>query len=59
MAVEQCIASCQSVNFGESVTAARMMEYLVAFRGTLPCFELPGGERVTMERAVAALKGEN
>ena len=61
MAIEQCIASCKSLNFGDSTVMAEFMcrmygisDYNVNNR----CIELPDGNVVTPKEAVEYLKAE-
>lgn len=53
-AIEQCIASCKSLNFGDAVVMAAFMRNLYGIDGTVNnrCIELPNGEVVDARGAV-------
>lgn len=57
-AVSQCVASCKSLNFGDSVVMGEFMESLYGTRTSLnnKCIELPNGSTVTPKEAIAWLK---
>ena len=58
-AIEQCIASCKSLNFGDSTV---MEEFMLRLYGisdqhvNIRCIELPNGEVVTPKNAVKWLR---
>lgn len=58
--VEQCIASCKSLNFGDSIVMSRFMETLYGLHNgegkNNRCIELPGGTVVEPKRAIEWLK---
>lgn len=60
-AIEQCVASCRSLNFGDSTVLNTFMEelYGVSRRHNTKCFELPTGEVVDQYKAIEWLKEEN
>jgi hypothetical protein len=59
-AIEQCIASCKSLNFGDSPVMSEFARqiYGLSERGAVNvrCFELPDGRVVTPKEAIAYLK---
>ena len=57
-AVSQCVASCKSLNFGDSVVMGEFMESLYGTRTSLnnKCIELPNGSTVTPKEAIVWLK---
>lgn len=56
-ALEQCIASCKSLNFGDSVVMAHFMSTLYGLNGSIPnCIELPDGRIVDPKSAIEWLK---
>lgn len=59
-AIEQCVASCKSLNFGDSTVLGEFMEnlYGVSRRYNTRCFELPTGEVVTPSEAVDWIKSQ-
>ncbi len=59
-AIEQCIASCKSLNFSDSIVMEKFMSYLYSSRPGVNtrCFELPDGKVVTPAKAIKFLKGE-
>lgn len=61
LAIEQCIASCCSLNFGDYTV---MNEFIARINGAreginLKCMELPDGSIVTPREAMRYLRGEN
>ena len=57
-AIEQCVASCKSLNFSDAVVAEDFVGTL--FRGNAPrCVELPDGRCVTAKKAIEWLKEGN
>ena len=58
-AIEQCVASCKSLNFGDYTVMDTFMDKM--YRGTQKCIVLPSGETVTIKKAVEWLntEGEN
>lgn len=62
-AIEQCIASCKSLNFGDSVVMVEFMKRLYGLsdygsRNTPRCIELPDGKVVKPKEAIEFLKKE-
>lgn len=59
-AIEQCVASCRSFNFGDSTVLGTFMEYIYgASRAyNTRCFELPTGEVVDQYEAIEWLNKE-
>jgi hypothetical protein len=62
-AIEQCAASCKSINFNDSTVMCELMRriYGVADRqGAINtrCFELPDGSVVTPEEAISWIKSQ-
>lgn len=54
-AIEQCIASCKSLNFGDSTVMVRFMQTLCGtddYETNNRCIELPNGTVVTPEEAI-------
>ena len=61
MAIEQCIASCKSLNFGDSPVMSEFMSRLYGISErdvNIRCVELPGGSVVTPKDAIDFLKAE-
>ena len=64
-AVSQCVASCKSINFGDSTVMDKFMESFYGVYGSLNnrCIELPDGSVVAPKEAIKWLKkqqeGEN
>lgn len=58
MAVQQCIASCKSLNFGDYVVMSRFMNMMYGhnYDANRKCIELPTGEIVTPEDALVYLE---
>lgn len=60
-ALEQAIASCKSLNFGDSPVMSEFMKQLYGFadpQANNRCIELPNGSVVTPKEAVAYLKSQ-
>lgn len=61
-AIEQCIASCKSLNFGDSIVMSRFMETLYGLQNgngkNDRCIELPNGTVVDPEGAIEWLKSD-
>lgn len=59
-AIEQCIASCKSLNFGDSIVMSRFMETLYGLQGEKnnKCIELPNGTVVDPKRAIVWLTAD-
>ncbi|MCD8376444.1 MAG: hypothetical protein LUD69_05825 [Oscillospiraceae bacterium] len=63
-AIEQCIASCKSLNFGDSIVMSEFMRRLYGFsprasdRINIRCIELPDGTVVDPKGAVAWLNSQ-
>lgn len=59
-AIEQCIASCKSLNFGDSIVMSRFMETLYGLRSEKnnKCIELPNGTVVDPKRAIVWLTAD-
>lgn len=59
-AIEQCIASCKSLNFGDSTVMDRFMNMMYGHADgrNMRCIELPDGRVVTPKDAVGYLKKE-
>lgn len=60
-AIEQCVASCKSLNFGDSIVASYFVECL--FKGNNAnendvCIELPDGDVVNATKAIEWLKSQ-
>ena len=55
-AIEQCVASCKSLNFGDYTVMDTFMDKM--YRGTQKCIVLPSGETVTIKKAVEWLNAE-
>lgn len=57
-AIEQCIASCKSLNFGDSPVMSDFMNrmYGLGGYGAVKCIELPDGKIVTPKDAIKYLK---
>lgn len=57
-AIEQCIASCKSLNFGDSTVMDRFMNMMYGHNDgrNIRCIELPDGRVVTPKEAVDYLK---
>ncbi len=60
-AIEQCVASCMSLNFADSTVIRSFMVDLYKSKDTYKCVELPDGSRVTVAEAIKFLNesGEN
>lgn len=59
-ALEQCVASCKSLNFGDSVVMGTFAGKFWSGRGTdTRCIELPDGRVVTPKDAIAWLKEQD
>lgn len=61
MALEQCIASCKSLNFGDSTVMSEFMSRLYGisdYNVNMRCVELPDGSVVTPKEAIDYLKAE-
>lgn len=59
-AIEQCIASCKSLNFGDSIVMSRFMETLYGLQSEKnnKCIELPNGTVVDPKRAIVWLTAD-
>lgn len=59
-AIEQCIASCKSLNFGDSIVMSRFMEVLYGLQSEKNnrCIELPNGTVVDPKRAIVWLTAD-
>lgn len=59
-AIEQCIASCKSLNFGDGIVMGRFMEILYGEDSSSndKCIELPTGKVVRAREAIAWLKAQ-
>ncbi len=60
-AVEQCMASCMSLNFGDSVVMKEFMCYIYGLSGSYTghrCFVLPDGTETTAKGAIEWLKAQ-
>ena len=60
-AIEQCVASCKSLNFGDSTVMSEFMSRLYEisdYKVNIRCIELPDGRVVTPKEAVEYLKQE-
>ena len=60
-AIEQCIASCKSLNFADSAVMNEFMQRLYGisdYHVNRTCLELPDGSIVDPQGAIAYLKGE-
>lgn len=60
-AIEQCIASCKSLNFSDSTVMSEFMSRLYEisdYKVNIRCIELPDGRVVTPKEAVEYLKQE-
>lgn len=57
-AVNQCEASCRSINVNEHATMSVFMDGVYGINGVVPfrCFELPDGRILTAKEAAAALR---
>lgn len=56
-AIEQCIASCKSLNFCDSPVMSEFMNRIYGIGGyTMKCIELPDGKIVTPKEAINYLK---
>lgn len=53
-AIENCVASCKSLNFGDYTVMDTFMEKM--YRGTQKCIVLPNGETVAIKSAIEWLK---
>lgn len=61
MALEQCVASCKSLNFGDSPVMNEFMSHLYGISGyqeSVRCIELPDGRIVAPKEAIEFLKTE-
>lgn len=61
-AIEQCVASCASLNFGDSVVMQEFMSRLYGisdYSVNIKCIELPDGSVVTPKEAIEYLKSED
>lgn len=61
MAIEQCIASCKSLNFGDSAVMSEFMARIYGMSNydvNMRCVELPNGNTVTPKEAIEFLKAE-
>lgn len=59
MALEQCIASAQSLNFADSTVMSNFMQRVYGLVGAnMTCFELPDGRVVDPKGAIDYLKAE-
>lgn len=61
-AIEQCIASCKSLNFADSAVMIEFMRQLYGLsdnKKNVRCFELPDGNVVGPKEAIQYLKEEN
>lgn len=56
-AIEQCMASCRSINFNDGAVMEEFIQSLYD-EDTPRCIELPNGELATPSEAIAFLKGE-
>ncbi len=54
-AFEQCMASCRSLNFGDSTVICNFMSKL--YDTSTKCIELPNGDIVTQAEAISWIKG--
>lgn len=60
-AIEQCIASCKSLNFGDGIVMSEFMSAMYGLSGYQAnnrCIELPDGRIVTPKEAIEYLKQE-
>lgn len=60
-AIEQCVASCKSLNFGDSTVMDEFMLRLYGLRGNdinIRCIELPTGEVVKPKKAIDWLNAQ-
>ena len=60
-AIEQCVASCKSLNFGDSTVMTEFMRRLYGisdYTVNVRCIELPDGRVVTPKEAIKYLKQE-
>ena len=61
MALEQCIASCKSLNFGDGTVMSEFMSRIYGIsdsNANMRCVELPDGRVVTPKEAIVYLKTE-
>lgn len=61
MALEQCVASCKSLNFGDSPVMQEFMSRLYGisdYQKNIRCVELPDGKIVAPKEAIEFLKAE-
>lgn len=61
MALEQCVASCKSLNFGDSPVMQEFMSRLYGisdYRSNTRCVELPDGRIATPKETIEFLKSE-
>lgn len=61
MAIEQCVASCKSLNFGDLPVMSEFMRRLYGvsdYNVNMRCVELPDGNVVTPQQAIEFLKAE-
>ena len=57
-AVEQCIASTQTMNFHDSTVCGRLIRDFVSMYDTRECIMLPDGSYTTIEKAIEYLEKE-
>ena len=58
MAIEQCVASCRSLNFGDSTVINYLVYTLLSCGSKSKCIELPDGSVVKAPDAIAWLKAQ-
>lgn len=58
-ALEQCIASCKSLNFGDSVVMSEFMREFLSGNWLYRCIELPDGQVVSPSEAIKWLEEQD
>ena len=58
-ALEQCIASCKSLNWGDHTVMSRFMQRFWADNGASRCIELPDGKVVNAKEAIQWLEEQD